>query len=1125
MRRWRWLTGLAAVIATALSAAGFPPSVVAAEIPPEQIELLENALPEQPAVVPKQPRKLLIFSLCKGYRHGVIPFASEALKRLGEKTGAYEAEISEDVSMFTMENLAAFDAIVFNNSTGTLFDDPQLKQNLLEFVKGGKGVVGVHAAIDCFYEWPEYGELLGGYFDGHPWHEPVTLRIEDPTHPICAAFDGTSFVVKDEIYQVRDPYSRRALRVLVRLDTSGTDMLKSGIHRADGDFAVSWVRSYGKGRMFYCSLGHRHGVFYNPTLLRYYLNGIQFALGDLEADATPSAEWARQTGGSAVMDDAFAEAAAYEVGNSRFALSVIAEEVRLALDDASKREAISGRLWGLLRSTEATDGGKAFACRQLALIGDDAAVPALAALLADEELSHMARYALERIPGKAAGDALREAVAALDGDLRIGVLNSLTARAEPQTADFLMTLDLGDEEPDVATVGALMAALLASADHERMAWLSQGVVSDEVINDPERGAAVVGPLLRYAERLVAGGRTGIAARTYQGLYNTAKDDHIRAAGLIGWARTSPESCIDTLFEHLAGEDPVWRGTAARLLAEIGGDEVTAAIAQRLSGQPPAAQVLMVEALARRGGPAANEAVIAAVDSADEQVSLAAIRALGDLGQASSVSPLAALAAGGNEEARESLDRLRGAGIDGTMAELMMRGPAAVRAELARSLGARRAASQVNALLRTASDDVVADVRLAALESLGELAGAVHLYQMVQLAVHAMSNEERVKAAASLVAVCRRVDDRDRRAQPVTKALLNAPAPAQAALLGVLGQLGGERALRAVRASLRSGEPDVSAAALAALAEWPDAAAADDLMWVAQHSSDPARWQIAFDGYVRAAGLPADRKPGETAAMYEKAMGIARGDDDVRLVLAGLAGGAEVESMRVAERYLANDMLRADAARAVLAVAENLDEEHRADALAGIDTVLHACRDDEAMRAEAGEVVNRVEEDEGFITAWEFAGPYTQDDLGGQELFDVAFPPEKRGEDAEAVEWRELPDAAFAEPGTFDLNAIESGSDCCGYVITEIVSERPQEARLELGSDDGLKVWFNGEVAHEANEMRGLTIGEGQCTVSLREGVNTLLLKITQGGGGWQVCCRIRAVDGFGLEGVEIRAPQ
>ena len=258
----------------------------------EEVAKIRAAMPARPVVEPKKPRKLLVFNLCKGFVHSAVPYGAKALEIMGEKTGAFEVVNSDDPAVFAAESLREFDGVVMNNTTGTLFEDAALKESLLGFVRNGGGIVGIHAATDCFYDWPEYGEMMGGYFQGHPWGsgDTVGVKIDDPGHPLTASFLGQGFRVNDEIYQFREPYSRDRLRVLLSIDTEKTNMKKRGIKREDGDFAIAWLRDYGKGRVFYCSLGHNNHIFWTPDILEHYLAGIQFALGDLEADATPSAQ-------------------------------------------------------------------------------------------------------------------------------------------------------------------------------------------------------------------------------------------------------------------------------------------------------------------------------------------------------------------------------------------------------------------------------------------------------------------------------------------------------------------------------------------------------------------------------------------------------------------------------------------------------------------------------------------------------------------------------------------------------------------------------------------------------------------------------------------------------------------
>lgn len=176
------------------------------------------------------------------------------------------------------------------------------KKALLDFVNGGKGIAGAHACTDCYYGWREYGEMMGGYFTGHPYYKHVT-RIDDPKHPTMAAFEGKSFDYDDEMYvfgprgkdkegRENQTYSREKQRVLLSIDAEATKAKdpkwneKAG-NRADADYAISWVRKQGDGRVFYCSYGHNDRTWWDRAVLRHFLDGIQFAIGDLKGDTTP----------------------------------------------------------------------------------------------------------------------------------------------------------------------------------------------------------------------------------------------------------------------------------------------------------------------------------------------------------------------------------------------------------------------------------------------------------------------------------------------------------------------------------------------------------------------------------------------------------------------------------------------------------------------------------------------------------------------------------------------------------------------------------------------------------------------------------------------------------------------
>lgn len=260
---------------------------------PDELARVNAALPAEAPAPPLQPRKILVFWRTEGYFHQCIPLGNQALKMMGEKTGAYTVEISDDLAMFDAPNLERFDAVLLNSTT-QLEPSDQRVANLLNFVKQGKGIIGIHAATDNFYCCDDASGMMGGLFDGHPWGAGGTwmVKVDEPAHPLNHGFSAPTFQIQDEIYQIKGAYSRSNQRVLLSMDMSADQNLKvnqNQLHRPDRDFGITWIKPFGQGRVFYCSLGHNKHVFWNPEVLKHYLAGIQYALGDLQVDDAPRA--------------------------------------------------------------------------------------------------------------------------------------------------------------------------------------------------------------------------------------------------------------------------------------------------------------------------------------------------------------------------------------------------------------------------------------------------------------------------------------------------------------------------------------------------------------------------------------------------------------------------------------------------------------------------------------------------------------------------------------------------------------------------------------------------------------------------------------------------------------------
>ncbi|HOZ47094.1 MAG TPA: ThuA domain-containing protein [Candidatus Hydrogenedentes bacterium] len=257
-----------------------------------------EALPDEAPASPKKPRKLLLFDLNVVYGgHPSRFYANLAFQEMGKKTGAFDVVISRDPTVFEKGNLAEFDAVFLNNTVGNQFEDPTLRQNLLEFVYGGGGLMGMHGTSVAFWnwgagggdDWPEFGRMLGGRGANHrEAEEHVHMKIDSPGHPLVAPFPTEGFDLRDEFFRVGDPYSRERVRVLFSIDTEKTDLSAKPPERDDGDYAMAWVRHYGRGRVFYSTVGHNPYQFWDPTMLKFYLGAAQFVLGDLAAPTIPS---------------------------------------------------------------------------------------------------------------------------------------------------------------------------------------------------------------------------------------------------------------------------------------------------------------------------------------------------------------------------------------------------------------------------------------------------------------------------------------------------------------------------------------------------------------------------------------------------------------------------------------------------------------------------------------------------------------------------------------------------------------------------------------------------------------------------------------------------------------------
>ena len=270
-------------------------------IPADVKEKIEAALPRTATVPPKAPRKILVIDLCPagGYYHDTIANANFAIQRMADLTGAYQPIFSNDLNNLKYPNILKYDAVFLNSVVGEVFADPAVLDGLIRYVRQGGGLLGLHGASYASGDLPEYGDLIGAQTGPHHV-ETATLKVDDPNSPLTKQFasspltaenGGRAFTWTDEFYHFlpNGPYSRKKLHVLISIDDAKTPDLGQWHVRPDKDYGLVWIKSYGKGRVFNCALGHTPTLFETPAFARMILSAIQFADGDLPADTTPSA--------------------------------------------------------------------------------------------------------------------------------------------------------------------------------------------------------------------------------------------------------------------------------------------------------------------------------------------------------------------------------------------------------------------------------------------------------------------------------------------------------------------------------------------------------------------------------------------------------------------------------------------------------------------------------------------------------------------------------------------------------------------------------------------------------------------------------------------------------------------
>jgi len=829
--------------------------------------------------------------------------------------------------------------VVISNYNGA--DWPEaMRKAFVKYMSGGGGLVVIHGADNSFGNWAEYNEMIGlGGWGGrdeksgpyvymkdgkwirdeskgsgghHGQSTPYVVTTRAPEHPVMKGLPAAWMHCPDELYcKLRGPAKNMTI-----LASSMSDAKTGGSGREE---PVIMAIAYGKGRVVHTVLGHGPAEHKCVGFIVTLQRGCEWAAtGKVTQKAVPAdfptaeavslreKDLGKAPGAGAKADEGptgptaapidHAAMASYTAGTTRAAFTKCEEQMRGCSPE--KLLEIEAGLLKVLQDPKATYDAKQYVCRLLRQCGSDASVPALAKLLADEKLAHMARYALTYMAGEKAGDALRQNLSTAPANLLASAIDSVARRGDRKAVGAIAKIAAGSDEALASAAIAALGRIGGPEAAKVLAGMKPAKPNVRVWADA---------YLKTADSLAADGQTADAEAIYRKMYASGPETMTRVAALGGLARTGGEKAVPMLLAALKDENRDIQAAAGKFMTTMPGEAASKALADSLGGLSPSAQMLVISTLGARGHKSAAPAIVKLISAGNEPVRLAAIRALGVLGDAGCVPAIAGQLPVGGETAnaaRASLGGMTAPGVGEAMVKQLASDlPAEGKAQLIEILITRREAGSMQAFIAAAADRD-AGVARAAVKAIGVLGGPKELPAMVGMLVAEKDGGKRGEIEQALGSVIARCDSPDAGATLVIDAINKADAAARPNLIAVLPRIGGDKALGAARQQLKSDDPEARKAAIRALSDWPEPAPADDLLAIAKADSG-ADGILALRGCVNLLSKSGNRPAVDTVAKLAEAMGLAKRTDEKRLILSVLPKFPCEQSLKMAQ-VLADD---------------------------------------------------------------------------------------------------------------------------------------------------------------------------------------------------------------------------
>ena len=627
---------------------------------------------------------------------------------------------------------------------------------------------------------------------------------------------------------------------------------------------------------------------------------------------------------SGTLDNLFKQLSKFEYGDDAELIAKIDDAVRAAQNDGILGKDLEQRLIALLDS-EATIVGQMYACQKLSIIGSALAVPALAKQLHNPELAPMARSAMENMPDPAVDEALRAALGAARQDLKVGIVYSLGHRKDPRAVDVLLPL-INDSHSPLALAAVYALGEIGTFE------AAQGLLEKFSKTSGKLHPDVLDAHLRIGESLIKSGNLSDAVKVYESLYQKDQPDYVRLAGFKGLVEAQPKKAKELLFQALDGNDDKMRGLAAQFISERSPDEDVRYFVNSLERLPPSGQVALIDALSSLHEATAAPAVRKMVKSPKEEVRVAALAALGNIGQSSDVMLLAEATAARrgveSKTALQSLVDMKGETVNSTLMNNLDLAGADVRVVLINSL-MMRVAVDADKKIAVYLDGPAPAVRSAAVSALGKIGGATHIPALAASLKKTESEEEKANIDKALKSICGRTGEKS--SPNILAAYQNADTSLRLRLLDQFSLVGSPEALEVLRSLIADKDEALKDAGIRAIANWPDARALADLENIAKNSEKLNHSVLGFRGYIRLVKTLDETDTMKVKRLLDSYSKLVRRPEEAKLILAafGAMRGSR-DALKATERYLSQKDVAVEAMAALLNIAETLDAKWKAD---------------------------------------------------------------------------------------------------------------------------------------------------------------------------------------------------